>query len=129
MYSAFHPSGVGTISGGNSLFEGTSLGPSPRVLKELGPAKGVATSQLGGTHIHAMHAGGRCGTSVKRLGGQVCQGQLSLPSFQGSYMSRGNLRLARGNSRTLPRALNLEAIAAARGLLSWNSRNGPNCYP
>ena len=36
------------------------------------------------THIHAMHAGGRFGTSVARLGGQVCQGQLSLPSFRRS---------------------------------------------
>ena len=35
-----------------------------------------------------MHAGDRFGTSVTRLGHQVCQGQLSLPSFQGRYMSR-----------------------------------------
>ena len=27
--------------------------------------QGVATNQLGGTHIHAMHAGGRFGTSVE----------------------------------------------------------------
>ena len=36
-----------------------------------------------------MDAGGRFGTSIARLGGQVCQGQLSLPSFCGRYMSEG----------------------------------------
>ena len=65
-------------------------------LKRIGTNQGVATSQLGGTHIHAMHAGGRFGTSVERLVGQVCQGQLSLPSLWGRYMSRGNIRLAPG---------------------------------
>ena len=38
-------------------------------LKRIGTNQGVATSQLGGggggTHIHAMHAGGRFGTSVE----------------------------------------------------------------
>ena len=64
-----------------------------------------------------MHAGGRFGTSVPMLGGQVCQGQLSLPSFCGRYMSEGggDLRLARGNSWALSRALNLEAIAVGQG--------------
>ena len=83
------PSGSVQWVGGNSLFGGTYLGPSPRVLKELGPTRGLPPANWGGTHIHAMHAGGRFGTSVEWLGGQVCQGQLSLPSFQGRYMSRG----------------------------------------
>ena len=58
-------------------------------LKRIGTNQGIATSQLGGTHIHAMHAGGRFGPSVERLRGQVCQGQLILPSFWGRYMSGG----------------------------------------
>ena len=38
-------------------------------LKRIGTNQGVATSQWGrGAHIHAMHAGGRFGTSVERLG-------------------------------------------------------------
>ena len=61
-----------------------------------------------------MHAGGRFDTSVARLGAQVCQGQPSLPSFRGRYMSRGDLRLAKGNSWALPRALNLGAIAVGQ---------------
>ena len=44
-------------------------GDEPRTftkgLKRIGTNQGVATSQLGGTHIHAMHAGGRFGTSVE----------------------------------------------------------------
>ena len=72
-------------------------------LKRIGTNQGISTSQLGGTHIHAMHAGGRFGTSVKRLGDQVCQGQLSLPSFQGRW-----------NSWALPRALNLGAITVGQ---------------
>ena len=34
-------------------------------LKKIGTNQRVATSQLGGTHIHAMYAGGRFGTSVE----------------------------------------------------------------
>ena len=66
-----------------------------------------------------MHAGGRFGTSVARLGCQVCQGQLSLPSFQGRYMSGGGgggIRLARGKSWALPRALNLGVITVGQGV-------------
>ena len=68
-------------------------------------------------HFSRMHA---CWWQVwhfsRMTGGQVCQGQLSLPSFWGRYMSRGgNLRLARGNSWALPRALNLGAIAVGQG--------------
>ena len=69
--------------------QGDSLGPSPRVLKKSWDQPGGYHQKTGGTHIHAMHAGGRFDTSVARLGGQVCQGQLSLPSFRGRYMSRG----------------------------------------
>ena len=58
-------------------------------LKRIGTNQGVTTSQLGGTHMHAKHAGGRFGTSVTGLGGQVCQGQLCLPPFWGRYMSKG----------------------------------------
>ena len=109
---------------------GTSLGPSPRVIKELGPTRGLPPANWGGTHIHAVHAGGRFGTSVKRLEGHVCQGQLSLPSFQGRYMGRGNLRNARGNSQALPRVLKTWKLSQwARGLLQWNSDNGRNCRP
>ena len=42
-------------------------------LKRIGTNQRVATSQLGGTHIHAMYAGGQFGTSVAMLGGQDCQ--------------------------------------------------------
>ena len=79
---------------------------------------GLPPANWGGggvTHMHAMHADGRFGTSVKRLGGQVYQGQLSLPSFRGRYMSRGRtLRSPGGISRALPRALNLGAITAGQ---------------
>ena len=37
--------------GGNSLFGGTSLGPSPRVLKELGPTRGCH-QPTGGLHTY-----------------------------------------------------------------------------
>ena len=44
-------------------------GDEPRTftkgLKRIGTNQGVAISQLGGTHIHAMHAGGRFGNSVE----------------------------------------------------------------
>ena len=45
-------------------------------LKKNWDQLGGCHKPLGGTHIHAMHAGGRFGTSVARLGGQACQGQL-----------------------------------------------------
>ena len=65
---------------------GTTLGPSPRVLKELGGAHNWEI------HTHTCHA---CWWQVwqvsHKTGGLVCQGQLSLPSFQGRYMSRGEL--------------------------------------
>ena len=48
-----------------------------------------STGGGGGTHIHAMHAGGGFGISVSRLRGQVCQSQLSLPScWVGTDMSK-----------------------------------------
>ena len=43
----FHPSGVCTMSRGNSLFGGTSLWPSPRVLQELGPTRGLPPANWG----------------------------------------------------------------------------------
>ena len=65
VYSAFHPSGVGTMS----RVEHSLQGDEPRTfIKGL---KRSGTNQLGGTHIHTMHAGGRFGTSVTRLRGQV----------------------------------------------------------
>ena len=72
-----------------------NLGPSPRVFKELGPTKGLPSANWG---VH---------TSML----------FSLPSFQGRFMSggRGDVRLARGNSQALPRALNLGAIAENQG--------------
>ena len=90
--------------------------------KRIGTNQGAATSQLGYTHTHAKHAGGRFGTSVTRLGGLVCQGKLSLPAFCGRYMSGGGgggggeLRLARRNCWALPRALNWELSQRARRL-------------
>ena len=78
--------------------------------------RGVATSQLWGTHIHAMRVGGRFGTSVEWLGGHVCQGQLSLPSFRGRYMSGGgNLRLARGELPGLTKGLKLGSYRSRPG--------------
>ena len=73
----------------------------PRCCHQLNGARG---------HIHAMQASG--GLELQSPGGQVCQGQLSLPSFQGRYVSKRKiLRQDRGNSRALPRALNSGAIA------------------
>ena len=122
MYSAFHPSGVGIMSRGNSLFGGTSLGPSPRVLKELGPTRGLPPANWGvRTYMPCMLVAGLALQSNDW--GQVCQGQLSLPSFRGRYMSwGGTLGLTGGNSWALPRALNLGAIAAGQGattVLLW----------
>ena len=54
---------------GDSLFRGTSLGPSPTVFEELGPTREMPPANMErgrGTHIHAMHAGGRFGTSVAK---------------------------------------------------------------
>ena len=49
-------------------------------------------------------------------GGQVCQGQLSLPSFRGRYMSSGGtLGFPGGNSRALPRALKLGSYRSGPG--------------
>ena len=117
MYSVFHPSGVGTVSKGELPLRGDEPRTFTKSLKRIGTNQGVATSQLGGTHIHAMHAGGRFGTSVERLGGQVCQGQLSLPSFQGRNMSRGNFRLARG-----------ELLGLTKGLKLWSYLSRPGGY-
>ena len=83
--------------------------------KKFGTNQGVANSQLGDTYIHSMHAGGRFGTSVERLGGQVCQGQLSLPSFRGRYMGRGNFRLARGELPSLTKGLKLGSYRSGPG--------------
>ena len=84
-------------------------------LKRIETNQGVAISQLGVTHIHAMHAVGRFGTSVAGLEGQVCQGQLSLPSFRGRYMSRGDLRLARREFPGLTKGLKLESYCIGPG--------------
>ena len=65
VYSAFHPSGVGTMSRGELPLQGNEPRTFTKGLKRIGTNQGVATSQLGGTHIHAMHAGGRFGTSVE----------------------------------------------------------------
>ena len=79
MYSAFHPSSVGTVSRGNSLFGGTSLRPSPRVFKELGPTRGLPPANWGvHTYMPCMQVAGLALQSVY-------QGQLSLPSL---YMNR-----------------------------------------
>ena len=75
--------------------------------KELGPTRGLPPANWG--YTHTCHA---CWWQVWHFmqsndwGGQVCQGQLSLPSFRGRYMSRGGtLGLPGGNSQALPRAL------------------------
>ena len=110
-----HPLSLPSLRGkynewGDSLFRGTSLGPSPWVLKILGPTRELPPAIFGGgTHILAMHAGGSFGTSVGRL--SVCQSQLSLISFWGRYMSRGGtLGLPEENSWALPRAFNLGTL-------------------
>ena len=66
-------------------------------------------------HIHAMHAGDKFGTLVARLGSQVCQGQLGLPSFQDKSMSMGNLRLARGGLLGLTKGLKLGSYRSELG--------------
>ena len=110
------PLGSAQMSRGELLLWGSQLRTFTKGLKRIGTNQGVATSQLGGTHIHATHACSSFGSSVGRLGGQVCQGQLNLPSFRGRYINRGgNLRFTRGNSWALPKALNLEAITAGQG--------------
>ena len=120
------------MSRGKSLFGGTSLGPSPRVLKELGPTRGLPPANWG-EYTYTCHA---CWWQVwhfsQKTGGQVCQGQLSLPFFRGRYMSRGGgtLGLPRGNSQALPRALKLGSYRSGPGgLLWWNSGNSRNCRP
>ena len=129
MYSAFHPSGVGTMSRGNSLC-GDESRTFTKGLKRIGTNQGFANSQLGGAHLHAIHARGRFGTSVERLGSQVCQGKLSLPSFRGRYISRGNLRLAMEELLSLTKGLKTWELSQwARRLLQWNSGNGRNCHP
>ena len=67
-----------------------------------------------GTHKHAMHAGGRFGTSVARLGEKpvTVNSAFSLPG--GMYMSReGNLRLARGELQGFTKGLKLESYRSA----------------
>ena len=100
MYSAFHPSGVGTMSRGDEPWT------FAKGLKRIGTDQGFATSQLG---VHTCHA---CWWQVWHFsrmtgGGQVCQGQLGLPSFRGRYMSNGDLRLARGELPGLTKGLKL----------------------
>ena len=57
--------GVGTMSRGELPLRGDEPRTFTKGLKRIGTNQGVATSQLGGTHIHAMDAGGRFGTSVE----------------------------------------------------------------
>ena len=94
---AFHPSGVGTMSRGNSLFGGTSLGPSPRIFKDLGPTRGLPSANWGlRTYMLCMLVRGLALQS-QGWGGQVCQSQLSLPSLRGRYTSNeGTLGLPGG---------------------------------
>ena len=67
--------------------------------------------------MHAMHANGKFGTSVPRLGGgQVCQGQLSFLSFQGRYVSRGG-----GGPQACQGALS----GLSKGLKHGSYRSGP----
>ena len=74
VYSAFHPSGIGTMSRGELPLQGDEPQTFTKGLKRIGTNQGVATSQLGGTHIHAMHPGGRFGTSVERIEGSSLSG-------------------------------------------------------
>ena len=54
-----------TMSRGELPLRGDEPRTFTKGLKRIGTNQGVATSQLGGTRIHAMHAGGRFGTSVE----------------------------------------------------------------
>ena len=56
------PTGMG-IKQSSSLM--LSMHVCTKGLKRIGTNQGVATSQLGGTQVHVMHAGGRFGISVK----------------------------------------------------------------
>ena len=59
------PPGSNTMSRGELPLRGDKPRTFTKGLKRIGTNQGVATSQLGGTHIHAMHAGGRFGTSIE----------------------------------------------------------------
>ena len=90
MYSAFHPYGVSTMSRGELPLWGDKRRTFTKGLKELGPTRGLPPANWRYTHtcdacwLQVWHFSGK-------TGGQVCQGQLSLPSFWGRYMSRGEL--------------------------------------
>ena len=62
-----------------------------------------------------MRAGNRFGTLVARLGGHVCQSQLSLPSFLDRYTSKEDLRLARGELPALTKGLKLGSYHSRPG--------------
>ena len=130
VYSASHPSGVGTMSRGNSLFGGTSLGPSPRVLKELRPTRGLPPANWGvHTYMPCMLVAGLALQSNDWGVKSVRANSAFHPSGVGTYAG-GNLRLARGNSWASPRALRTwELSQRASGLLQWYSGNGRNCRP
>ena len=74
---------------------------------------GAATSQLGAYKHSRIHAGGRFGTSVARLGDQVCQGQLSPACFR----DRKPQACRGGELLGLTKGLNWGAISAGQGLL------------
>ena len=131
MCSAFHPFGVGTMSRGELPLPGDEPRTFTKGLKRIGTNQGVATSQLGG-YTHTCDA---CWWQVwhfsQMIGGSSLSGPTQ-PSILPGYVHEqgGNLRLARGNSRALPRALKTwELSQRARGLLQWFSGNGRNCRP
>ena len=133
MYSAFHPFGVGTMSRGELPLRGDEPRTFTKGLKRIGTNQGVATSQLEGTHIHAMHAGGwwQVWHFSRMIGWSSLSGPTQPSSFRGRYMSRGGtLGLPGGNSQALPRALKTwELSQRARGLPQWFSGNSRNCRP
>ena len=116
--------------GGNSLFGGTSLGPLPRVLKELGPTRGLPPANWG--YTHTCHA---CWWQVwhfnQMIGGSSLSGPTQPSILPGLVHEQGGtLGLPGGNSWALPRALKTwELSQRARGLLQWYSGNGRDCRP
>ena len=99
-------------------------------LKRIGTNQGVATSQLGGTHIHAMHAGGRFGTSA---GGNLRLARGELPGLTKGLelgtQQGGTLGLPGGTPRFYQGPQTWELLQWARGLLQWYSGNSRNCHP
>ena len=107
------PPGFVQWVGGTPSLGGMSLRPSPRVFKEMGPTRGLPSANWRVTHTcyacwwqvwHFSH----------KAGGSSLSGSAVHSSGVGTWAGE-NLRVARGNSQALPRALNLGAIAAGQG--------------